>query len=402
MKLKFLKVSLLTLALVGAVNMVTAQKNNVVSAAVEYGKFDRYFFTGNMDEAKKVLLNSKKYIDPAMVDNSTKDDAKAHYYNAVIHFGLMMMSGMEAENEEMKAFQSEETRDMVEKSFKIAHNDKKYKRDVDDYINNWVSLLNAQAVGAFESKDFQMAFAGFAGAYSMKKMIGIEDQDFLTNSIIAAKNAITVLKADGKKQEALDFIEASGEVLPDNADLAIEGVNIALDLKNYEQADKFFASAANANPTDKTLFASMGRIYLTAADEKKNELLAMDIYNSEYNPTSEKVNELYGRSESYLKRSLEIDPTYPEAAYDLGVLYLGQGETLRERVRVLDYDDPNREELEKKSEEYYAMAAEPLEVYFKQDSKNAAVARVLFQVYTKAGNSAKALEYKKISESLAE
>jgi tetratricopeptide (TPR) repeat protein len=402
MNFKFLKVAFFSVLLLNGATALNAQNNNVVSAAVEYKKFDMAFFTGNMEEAKNVLLTSKKFIDPAMSDNSTKDSPKAHYYNAVIHFGLMMMSGIEPDNEVMKEFQSDATREMVEKSFKVAHNDKKFKREVEDYINRWVGMLNTQAVAAFEAKNYEMAFAGFAGAYSMKKMIDIEDQDFLTNSIISGKNAVSVMKKDGKIKEALEFVESSGQILPDNIDLAVEGVNLALELKDYEKADKFFESAAKANPSDKTLFASMGRIYLSAADTKKTELLAMDLYNPEYATLTSTVSELYNRAEKYLKRSLEIDPTYPEAAYDLGVLYLGQGETLRERVRVMDYDDPNREELDKKSEEFYTMAAEPLEIYFKQDPKNGAVARVLFQVYTKAGNSAKALEYKKIAESLAE
>ena len=99
---------------------------------------------------------------------------------------------------------------------------------------------------------------------------------------------------------------------------------------------------------------------------------------------------------------LEIDPKYADAAYDLGVLYLGLGETMKERVRQLDYEDPNREELEKKSEELYAQAAVPLEIYVEQDPNNAAVLRVLYQVYYNAGNTEKALEYKKRSEEAAE
>ena len=75
---------------------------------------------------------------------------------------------------------------------------------------------------------------------------------------------------------------------------------------------------------------------------------------------------------------------------------------MKERVRILDYDDPNREALEKKSEELYAQAAVPLEVYVEQDPNNSAVLRVLYQVYYNAGNTEKALEYKKRSEAVSE
>ena len=75
---------------------------------------------------------------------------------------------------------------------------------------------------------------------------------------------------------------------------------------------------------------------------------------------------------------------------------------MKERVRILDYDDPNREALEKKSEELYAQAAVPLEVYVEQDPNNSAVLSVLYQVYYNAGNTEKALEYKKRSEAVSE
>jgi tetratricopeptide (TPR) repeat protein len=401
MKLTFLKVSTFALTLVLSSNTMIAQKSNVVSAAVEYGNFDKaLMFQQDAEAAKRILLKSKSYIDPAMEHDATKDDAKAHYYNAVIHFGLMMMSGMEPDNPEMQQFQNEQTREMVEKSFKIAHKDKKFKRDVDDFINKWVGLLNSQALAAFEANEFELAFVAFAGAYSMKQMIDIEDADLLTNSIVSAKNALAVMKKDDKTEEALAFVETAFEVLPDNVDMAIEGVNLALAIKDYDKADRFFDAAAKANSEDKTLFASMGRIYLTNADEKKKELLAMDIYNPDYALVSEKVTALYGKSEKYLLRAMEIDPKYADAAYDLGVLYLGQGETLKERVKTMDYDDPNRDKLEKESEDLYAKAAGPLEIYFNAEP-NADVARVLFQVYYNAGNTEKAMEFKRKAEELS-
>ncbi len=156
------------------------------------------------------------------------------------------------------------------------------------------------------------------------------------------------------------------------------------------------------NPSDKQLFASIGRIFLTNADDQKKVLIAMDIYSADYSTQSDKVDDLYGKAEKNLKKALEIDPKFADAAYDLGVLYLGQGETMKERVRILDYDDPNREALEKKSEELYAQAAIPLEVYVEQDPNNSAVLRVLYQVYYNAGNTEKALEYKKRSEAVSE
>lgn len=401
MKFRFIKIAALSVGiLVGS--FTHAQKSNVVSAAVEYKKFDMAFYGGNMEEATSVLLNCKSYIDPAMKDESTKDDPKAHYYNGIIHFGLMIVSGAQPEKEELKEFQSEETKDLVENSLKFAHNDKKFKTEVENYIDRWVNMMSMQGSMMFEKKDYEMAFAGFGGAYALRQMIDIEDEDMRNNALVSAKNAVITMKNDGKTKEALEFIESTQELLPDNPDLAIEGINLSFELGEFEKAESFIDAVVNVNPDDKQLFASIGRIFLTNADEAKKTLMATDIYSPDYAIQTEKVDDLYGKAEKNLKRALEIDPKFADAAYDLGVLYLGQGEALKERVRQLDYEDPNREELEKKSEEKYAQAAVPLEVYIEQDPNNSAVLRVLYQVYYNAGNTEKALEYKKRSEEAGE
>jgi tetratricopeptide (TPR) repeat protein len=401
MKFKFIKIAALSAGvLVGS--FTHAQKSNVVSAAVEYKKFDMAFYSGDMEEATSVLLNCKSYIDPAMNDETTKSDAKAHYYNGIIHFGLIIVSSAQPEKEELKEFQSEETKDLVENSLKFAHNDKKFKAEVESYIDRWVNMMSVQGSMMFEKKEYDMAFAGFGGAYALRQMIDIEDQDMKNNALVSAKNAVITMKNDGKTEEALEFIETTQELLPDNSDLAIEGINLSFALGDFEKAEAFIASVVKVNPSDKQLFASIGRIFLTNADEQKKVLVAMDIYSTDYSTQSDKVDDLYGKAEKNLKKALEIDPKFADAAYDLGVLYLGQGETMKERVRVLDYDDPNREALEKKSEELYAQAAVPLEVYVEQDPNNAAVLRVLYQVYYNAGNTEKALEYKKRSEAASE
>lgn len=401
MKFRFIKIAALAVGIL-VVSLANAQKSNVVSAAVEYKKFDMAFYGGNMEEATSVLLNCKEYIDPAMIDESTKDDPKAHYYNGIIHFGLMIVSSAQPENEVLKQFQSEETKEIVERSLKLAHDDRKYKAEVESYIDRWVSMMSMQGSMMFEKKEYDMAFAGFGGAYALRQMIDIEDEDMKNNALVSAKNAVITMKNEGKTKEALEFIESTQELLPDNPDLAIEGINLSFELGEFEKAESFIAAVVKVNPEDKQLFASIGRIFLTNADTQKKTLMEMDIYSPDYATQSSKVDELYAKAETNLKKALEIDPKYADAAYDLGVLYLGLGETMKERVRQLDYEDPNREELEKKSEELYAQAAVPLEIYVEQDPNNAAVLRVLYQVYYNAGNTEKALEYKKRSEEAGE
>lgn len=399
MKLINIKVALVGASMLLGISL-SAQNSNVVSAALEYKKYTPALYSQDFDEAKKVLLEAKQFIDPAMKHESTKDDEKAHYYNAVIYFGLMELSGMEG-NEDLKDFQNEETMEMVKESMLIAYNSRKYKRDVEDFVNQKVSMANMAGKTFFEQEKYEMAYQGFAGAYELQKMIDIEDEDMKTNALISAKNAVATMKKEGKSQEALEFIESTREVFPKNADLAIEGVNIALDNGNMKKAEEFFNAAAEVDPENKLLFSSMGSIYLSSADEAYAELNAMEVTDEGYVEKAEEVEMLYTKAENNLKRALEIDPEYLDASYNLGVLYLGRGEKLTQKANQMDFNDPQYEPTMNKSEEMYKKAIDPLEVYIKQDPNNAGVLTVLFQVHRRAGNTEKALEYKKRADEAA-
>jgi tetratricopeptide (TPR) repeat protein len=399
MKLINIKVALVGASMLVGIQL-KAQNSNVVSAALEYKKYTPALYSQDFDEAKKVLMEAKEFIDPAMKHESTKDEDKAHYYNAVIYFGLMELSGMEG-NEDLKAYQNEETMKMVKESMMIAYNSRKYKRDVEDFVNQKVAMANMAGKTFFEQEKYEMAYQGFAGAFELQKMIEIEDEDMKTNALISAKNAVATMKKEGKSDEALEFIESTREVFPKNADLAIEGVNIALDNGNMEKAEEFFKAAAEVDPKNKLLFSSMGSIYLASADKAYVELNAMEITDEGYVEKAEEVETLYTKAENNLKRALEIDPEYLDASYNLGVLYLGRGEKLTQKANQMDFNDPQYEPTMTKSEEMYKNAIAPLEVYIKQDPNNVGVLTVLFQVHRKAGNTDKALEYKKRADEAA-
>ncbi len=399
-----MKYNRIKLALIGGVLITSmslnAQNSNVVSAAVEYKKYGPAFMMQKFDEAKEVLLKSKEYIDPAMEHESTKDEPKAHYYNAVIHFGLVELSSV-PENKELQKFQSEETMAMIENSFKIAHSNRKFKRDVEDFINQRVTMANTMGAMMFEQEEYANAFAGFAGAYQLQKMIDIDDQDMKNNALVSAQNAIATMKNNGEYDEALEFINVTQEFFPKNTEIIIQGVNIALEQGNMEKAEELFNAAIEADPENVVLFTSMGSIFLSSGDQLAGMLKGMDNSDPNFSSISEQSEEMYEKAEKNLSRALELDPKNLDAAYNLGVLYLGKGEKLTVLANQMDFNDPRYDETVAKSEEMYTKAIDPLEVYIEQDPENAGVLQVLFQVHRKAGNTEKALEYKKRAEEAA-
>lgn len=391
MNFKTVKIALLT-AVVAITTNINAQNSNVVSAAIEYKKYMPALMQQDFDEAKEVIMEAKSFIDPAMKHEDTKDDEKANYYNGVIYFALVELS---TQFEDLKEYQSEETMDMIESSFNVAQESRKYKREVEDFIDRKVSQAMTMGQMVFQQKKFQQAYGAFAGAYELQKLIGTEDKDMKNNAIISARNYIDTLKKQEKNEEAIDFIKQASEMFPKNSDIAIQGVNIALDMGNLEQAEDFFEAAAEADPKNKALFSTMGSIYLSNADRGFQELQGMEITDENYPAKAEEVEEMYTKAENNLKKAIEIDPEYLDASYNLGVLYLGRGQKLEQKAKQMDYNDPNYETTMAKSEEMYKNAIAPLETFIEAEPNNAGVLQVLFQVHRRAGNSEKAIEYKK-------
>jgi len=401
MKLSKVKLGVLASTLF-IVTQSFGQSNNVISAAIEYNKYEPALMQQDFKKAKEHLLEAKSMIDPAMKHESTINDEKANYYNVLINYSLMELSGY-GEFEDLKIYQNDSIQDVLEVSIKKASGKKRWKGEMDDFFNRKVSQAIMIGEMMFKQKNFEMAYAGFAGAYQIKTIANIEEEReaMKTNAIISARNYIDTLEKTNENEKAMKFISSALEMFPKSEELAIAGVNLALAGDDLEKAEEFFNAAAVASPDNKVLFSNMGSIYLTAADKAYNEFAGMEITDAGFQQKSDEVEELYGKAEKNLQRAIEIDPKYAEAAYNLGVLYLGRGEKLKTTASQMDFNNPDYDEVNNKSQEMYKKAIPPLEIYIDQDPNNSGVLNVLFQVHRNAGNNDKALEYKRRADAAA-
>lgn len=404
MKLTRVKIGFLTAALaVGS--FAFGQNNNVVSAALEFQKYQPALMQQNLEKAKDHLLDAKSYIDPAMTHETTANDAKAHYYNVLINYGLMELAGMD-ESGSLDAFKNnpDSVITVIEKSINIANTKRRWKGELEDFFNGKVRQGVMIGEMMFKQKNYDMAFLGFGSAYQIKKIANIEEErDVMKqNAIIAARNYLDTLEKQNETEKAIEFVSGALEMFPGNEDLAIAGVNLALGQDDLVKAEDFFNVAAEAAPENKVLFSNMGSIYLTAADKGYMQLAQMNITDEDYQQKSEEVEDLYAKAEKNLAKAIKIDPNYAEAAYNLGVLYLGRGEKFKTAASQMDFNDPTYESVMNQSLEMYKSAIEPLELYIKHDPNNAGVLNVLFQVHRNAGNDEKAMEYRKRAQELGQ
>lgn len=380
-----------------------SQQNNVVSAAIAYQKFEPALMQQDAEGAKKHITEAKSLIDAAMLNESTADDSKANYYNVLINFGMISLASMD-EDESLEVYRTEgdSLEKVLKESIAKANTKNRWKRELADYFNRQTSQAIMIGEMMFKQKKYDMAFAGFAGAYQIKKMADIEEEReaMETNAIISARNYIDTLERSGENDKAIEFVSNALEMFPTSEDLAIAGVNLALNNEDLEKAEEFFKAAAVASPKNKVLFSNMGSIYLTEADKEFAKFNAMSITDDGYAEKSELVESLYAKAEKNLKHAIEIDPNYAEASYNLGVLYLSRAEKLKNTAGQMDFNNPDYDKVSAKSTEMYEKAIEPLETYIKQDPENVGVLNVLFQVHRNLGNSEKALDYKKRADAL--
>lgn len=394
--MKLSKIGLMTVTLLIAAQGIS-QNNNVVSAALEYQKYEPALASQDIEKAKEYLLGAKQYIDPALTHETTRMDAKTHYYNVMINYGLIELASADTSGDlDVYKNNADSIVEVISNSIDIAATKRRWKGETDDFFNRRISQSIMIGETMFNAKNYEFSFYGFAGAYKVKEIAKIEEEQDLmeSNAIIAARNYLDTLSKTGETEKALEFVTLALELIPGSEELAIAGVNLALSNNDLNKAEEFFMVAAEADPENKILFSNMGSIYLTVADKAYNEFIEMKISDEGYQAKSDEVEELYTKAEDNLKKSLTIDKAYAEAAYNLGVLYLGRADKLRTTASQMDFNNPNYDKMMLESQEMYKKAIEPLEIYIEQDPNNAGVLNVLFQVHRNAGNNDKAMEYR--------
>ncbi|HEU0226360.1 MAG TPA: hypothetical protein VFQ86_01365, partial [Arachidicoccus soli] len=172
MKIRKISLALLSISfLLGG--SVFAQKSNVVSAAVAYQSYMRSIMGQNLDKAKSDLEDAKKYIDPTMTNEDTKDDPKANYYNAVINYSMIELASS-GKFDDLKKYVSDSTLDVVAASAKKTENSSRWNGELKDFFKRKVYQATTVGKMMFDKKKYKMAFAGFLGAYKLKKMVGLD------------------------------------------------------------------------------------------------------------------------------------------------------------------------------------------------------------------------------------
>lgn len=363
-----------------------AQKKNETNAAMDYQSYEKALMSQDLDGAKKSLLSAKNWIDEAVEHPDTKESVKTLFYQGKIYLGLSML-GLMSDDAELKELATEENAqkgiDALKKSYELDSKGR-YRDDIKTMAFMVREQSIREGVKQFQEQKFEQAMELFETSVVMMDVIGQTDSLAIYNMALAAdrsKNfekafeyydkaaqvgynvpgsytlASNALREQGKNDEALAYVKTAREKFPNDQDLIIQMVNIALSSGDNEVAEKSLNDAIAKDPENKQLYFAIGTVY-----------------------------DQLGKNEEAVKsfeKAIQIDPKYEDAVYSLGAHYVNLAAAQFEEASKMKLGDPDYEALKKESEENYKKAIPHLERSLELNPQNVDVINTLFQLYRK-------------------
>ena len=293
-----------------------AQKGKVTQAI-------SYFTSGKLDQAKKL-------IDEAITHEACVNWDKAYFTKGQIYQAIF-----ESQNKDYKKLDSDALNKAWEAYQKVIELDvkKKYDKKLETQYTNLIIDYTNDAVSRFSAQDFAGALASFKKVLEIRKtpimtqegQAVVIDTAIIFNAGIAAQKSnkydeaekyykeaisynyelgrsyaflVSMLKAQGKEEEAAKYLIEGYEKFPGDSYLLVELINHYLLGKNPdpEKAEKYLDEAIKQDPKNTSFYRAKAGLYEKM--EKPQQAL------------------------EYYEKALAIDPNDYIAQYSIGNLKL--------------------------------------------------------------------------------
>jgi len=341
------------------------------------------------------LDKAKASIEKAMVHEKTVNDPKTWEYAGIIYYNI-------AVSEEFKSIEP----DALDKSFNAFQRcmelDMNFAQenamDIVPRVNALSTLYFQKGVEGFNTSDFETAAINFKKSFDVGQMMGKNDVDALTNAAMSSvkggkyekaieyymqlkalgqtdadyyKYLASAYKGMGETERMMNTIAEGREKYPDDSGLMAEEINALLEQGKSSEALDPLKDMIKVNPNNAALYFILGTVYGTEGNT--------DIYNAD-------------SAEFFYKKTLEIDSTMTDAAYNLGSLYIARSNKLTAQANDLDLS--KQKEYEKLIEQSNAILREGLpylEAAYNAQ-KDETLKTILKSVYVKLKMNDKAAE----------
>jgi tetratricopeptide (TPR) repeat protein len=373
-----------------------AQNSNVVSA---------YNYMGDGNYAKAV-----EYIEPAVANDATSGKEKTWRYRGQIYGSIAMGT-----DEALKAQFPDAVQKAIESYIKANELDTKgsYRKENDQALRNLqVTALNG-GNDAFNKKDYDKAIAGYAQSESVAKAFGEVDSNAVFNSALAYEakgdTAMAIkhyeeciqigydkpeiyryLASMHKKQGDLDGAIATTKAglakYPEDKEIMLDLVAFLLDANRMDEAESSVKAAIGKDPGNPALYSVLG-----------------SLYDGKANPTEGTVNEAemikwYDLAETAYKKSIEVDPTFFDSYYNIGVLYNNRAAYEYEKCAKIK-DDTQYAKCKKVADDIYLKTIPFFEKAHQIKPDDHPTMEQLKKLYAKTGDTAK---YNAVKKELGE
>lgn len=419
-----MKKILITAAVIFGTTVVFAQKNQVQSAYNYIKAFDR---NGKCSE----LQNGIEAINSATQDETTKTWAKTWLYRGHLYYSVLLPTTDQNCKDLYKEALDEATNSYL-KTLVLNFQDPELKKldlnkeDGSDMIK-FITALNSNSkvedqefmmtilmgrfpglageyankgVEAFQNKDYKKAQENFGQSIMLSQLTGKVDTVMMFNTALASEyaedyeaakqiyNALIQLeynvdgngpslyqslsrihKKEGDAAKSLEVLQAGRKAYPNDQNLIFEEIDYFL------QADKAADALASLN-TAIELDANNAFLYYvrgTVQEKLENKDAAILDY----------------------KKSLELDPTQHDAAYNLGAHYYNKGVDKINEANDLPLSQAKKfEAMKAEAKKDFEAAIPYVEMANKAKPEDGDTATMLIKLYTQVGEYEKAKELK--------
>ncbi|MBN2237995.1 MAG: tetratricopeptide repeat protein [Bacteroidales bacterium] len=327
------------------------------------------------------LAKAKELIDIAIENDKTKEDAKTWLY-----YGMIYSKIGASTDENIKSLAPDGLEKALEAYQKVTGYDEKNTLYL-DLSTNVMQLANtfySNGIANFEGQVFDKAIDCFNRAGMSNAIIDVVDTMTVYATALSASNGgiddvaketytklivmgynnpaiyselATVYKKEENFEKAEEILSQGRAKYPENNGILIAEINILLGQGRFDEVISKLKKSIELEPENASLYLALGDSY----KEIKNNEEAI----------------------KYYQEALEIDPDYFLALYNLGVVYYQRAFDLNMEANDLPFDQTEKyDKIMLEANEYFLKGLPYFERAHSIDAEDNDVIKALRQIYT--------------------
>lgn len=357
----------------------------------------------------KDLKQCKEDIEAAKVHSKTSNDPKMWYYRGLTYYMIYATgdSAIRAESPRSVYDATESFNKAIELDVK-----NKYSENAKFYLLNCAVGLYNEGINSYKDQKYQKAIDDYA---MVTKIIAYDDKGELKRKNVTVETmyqySYYAAQADGNYKLAKEYIEKLIALNYADVKIYIDMANILLIQKDTANALKYLEKGKLVKENDKNLMNMELDIYLKQGKsqlliDKLNKAIEEDPDNKIYYfaraVSYEGLNKPEKAEEDY-KKATELDPSYYDAFYNLGVLYISRCNPIIEKLEKV-YTSKEIDPLEAAIDINYKIAIGYFEKAFDNPAmsnpEKKELAVTMKKIYARLKNIPKTNEMKEIIDKL--